>query len=96
MEASGPYALDTLSEWQSWAILCDEANRLLALQPAAEATLFEAVWQPILSYAAFQHNHLTRQAFAQDVLRWLRSHAHGNRTICELLRKNIACYQPND
>ena len=88
--------LDTLSEWQSWAILCDEANRLLALQPGANATLFEAVWQPILSYAAFQHNHLTRQAFAQDILRWLRAHAHGNRRIFDLLNKNVACYQPND
>jgi hypothetical protein len=88
--------LDALSEWQSWAILCDEANRLLALQPAAEATLFEAVWRPILSYAAFQHNEMSRLPFAQDILRWLRTHAHGNRSAYDLLDKNIACYQPTD
>jgi hypothetical protein len=89
-------ALETLAEWQSWAILCDEANRLLALQPAAEATLFEALWQPLLSYAVFQHNHLTRKAFAQDIFRWLRAHARGNRRVFDLLTKNLACYQPND
>lgn len=88
--------LDSLSEWQSWAILCDAANRLLALEPAAEATLFEAVWQPLLTYAVFQHNHLTRKAFAQDIFRWLRAHAHGNRRIFDLLNKNLLCYQPRD
>ncbi len=94
--AAKKQALDTLPEWQSWAMLCDEANRLLALQPEAEATLFEAVLQPILSYAVFQHNDLTRKPFAQDIFRWLRAHAHGDRRIFELLDKNIACYQPSD
>jgi hypothetical protein len=89
-------ALDILAEWQSWALLCEEANRLLALQPAAEATLFEAVWRPLVSYAAFQHNELSRLPFAQDILRWLRTHAQGNRAALELLEKNVACYQPND
>jgi hypothetical protein len=89
-------SLDTLSEWRSWAILCDEANHLLTLQPDAKATLFEVVWRPLLNYAVFQHNDMTRHAFAQDIFRWLLAHAHGNRTVVDTLDKNIACYQPKD
>ena len=89
-------ALDTLSEWRSWAIVCDEANRLLALQPGAQATLFEMVWRPLVNYAVFQHNNMTRHAFAQDIFRWLCAHAHGDRAAADLLAKNMACYQPKD
>lgn len=94
--AEKKHSLDTLSEWQSWAILCDEANRLLVLQPGAKATLFEALWRPLLNYAVFQHNDKKRHTFAQDIFRWLRAHAHGNDKVVEMLDKNIACYQPKD
>ena len=94
--AEKKHSLDILSEWQSWALLCDEVNRLLALQPGAKATLFEIVWRPLMSYAAFQHNDKQRLAFAQDILRWLRAHVHGNREVADVLDKNIACYQPQD
>ena len=96
--AAQKQSLDALSEWQSWALLCDEANRLLALQPDAKANLFEAVWRPLLNYAVFQHNHLTRHPFAQDIFRWLSAHAqaHGSGNVVVTLDKNIACYQPKD
>jgi hypothetical protein len=94
--ADKKHSLDILSEWQSWAILCDEVQRLLALQPGVKATLFELVWGPLLNYAAFQHNEKKRLNFAQDILRWLRAHAHGNRQAAELLDKNLGCYQPQD
>jgi hypothetical protein len=89
-------SLDPLSEWQSWAMLCDEANRLLALQPNAKATLFALVWHPLLSYAAFQHNEKQRPTLAQDIFRWLRPQAGSNRQAIEVLDKNLACYQPLD
>jgi hypothetical protein len=94
--AAQKQSLDTLTEWQSWALLCDEAERLLALQPGAEATLFEVLWRPLVNYAVFQHNELKRHAFAQDIFRWLRAHAQGNDRVIETLDKNIACYQPKD
>jgi hypothetical protein len=94
--AEKKHSLDILSEWQSWAILCDEANRLLTLQPDAETTLFEVVWRPLLNYASFQHNGKQRFAFAQDIFRWLRAHAHGSHEPTLVLDKNIACYQPKD
>jgi len=89
-------SLDPLSEWQSWALLCDEANRLLALQPGAKATLFALVWHPLSSYAAFQHNEKQRPTLAQDIFRWLHPHAGSNRQAVDLLERNIACYQPRD
>jgi len=89
-------SLDPLSEWQSWALLCDEANRLLALQPGAKASLFGLVWHPLSSYAVFQHNEKQRPTLAQDIFRWLRLHAGSNRQAIELLDKNIACYRPQD
>lgn len=94
--AEKKHALDILSEWRSWAILCDEANRLLTLQPGAKATMFEVVWSPLLSYAAFQHNDKQHLAFAQDIFRWLRAHAHCNRQAADVLDKNIAVYRPQD
>jgi hypothetical protein len=94
--AEKKHSLEMLAEWQSWAILCDEANRLLTLQPSANATLFEVVWRPLLNYAVFQHNEKQRLAFAQDIFRWLRMHAGGNRQVADVLDKNIACYQPQD
>ena len=94
--AAKKQSLDSLSEWQSWAVLCDEASRLLALQPDAQASLFEALWRPLLSYAVFQHNDLKRYPFAQDIFRWLREHAHSNRAAADVLDKNIACYRPKD
>jgi hypothetical protein len=96
--AEKKHSLDILSEWQSWAILCDEANRFLTLQPGAKATLFEGVWRPLLSYATFQHNDKQHLALAQDIFRWLRahSHAHASPQITVVLDKNIACYQPKD
>jgi hypothetical protein len=94
--AEKKHSLETLSEWQAWAILCDEVNRLLIMQPSAKATLFEVVWRPLLSYAVFQHNEKQRLALAQDVFRWLRMHAGGNAQVVEVLDKNIACYRPQD
>jgi hypothetical protein len=94
--AEKKHSLETLSEWQAWAILCDEVNRLLALQPNAKASLFEVVWRPLLSYAVFQHNEKQRLAFAQDIFRWLRMHAGGNPQVVQVLDKYIACYQPQD
>jgi hypothetical protein len=96
--AEKKHSLDILSEWQSWAILCDEANRLLTLRPGTKAALFEGVYRPLLSYAAFQHNDMQRLAFAQDIFRWLRTqaHAHGSPQVTVVLDKNIACYQPKD
>lgn len=94
--AEKKHSLDILSEWQSWAMLCDEVQRLLTLQPNAKATLFELIWGPLVNYAAFQHNGKQRLAFAQDIFRWLRTHAGGNRQAIEVLDNNIACYQPQD
>lgn len=94
--AAKKQSLDPLSEWQSWATLCDEANRLLALQPGAKATLFEVLWRPLTNFAVFQHNEMTRHTFSQDIFRWLRAHAHGDRRILDMLDKNLACYQPKD
>jgi hypothetical protein len=94
--AEQKHALDTLSEWQPWAILCNEANQLLALQPEAKATLFEVMWRPLVKYAVFQHNDMTRHAYAQDIFRWLRAHAHVGHQAVAMLDKNIACYQPKD
>jgi hypothetical protein len=95
-QAEKKHSFEILSEWQSWAILRDEANRLLTLQPGTKATLFEMVWRPLLSYAVFQHNEKERRAFAQDIFRWLRMHAVGNPQVADVLDKNIACYQPQD
>lgn len=89
-------SLDPLAEWHSWALLCDEANRLLALQPGAKASLFALVWHPLVSYAVFQHNEKQRLTLAQDIFRWLRPLAGSHRQAIELLDKNMACYQPQD
>lgn len=88
--------LDTLAEWRSWAVVCDEANRLLALQPEAKAILFEGVWRPLINYAVFQHNEKQRYTFAQDIFRWLRAHAQDGPGAADTLDKNIACYKPRD
>lgn len=94
--AAKKQSLDPLSEWQSWATLCDEANRLLALQPGAQAALFEVLWRPLTNFAVFQHNEMTRHTLSQDIFRWLRAHAHSDRKIVDMLDKNLACYQPKD
>jgi hypothetical protein len=94
--AESKQSLDPLAEWQSWALLCVDASRLLAMQPGAKATLFALVWHPLHSYAAFQHNEKQRPTLAQDIFRWLRPHAGSNRQAIELLDKNIACYEPQD
>jgi hypothetical protein len=94
--AAQKQSLDAMAEWRAWATLCDEANRLLALQPATNATLFEVLWRPLTNYAVYQHNDLKRHGFAQDIFRWLRAHANGNRKAAEMLDKNIACYKPTD
>jgi hypothetical protein len=80
--------LDALFEWERWAKLRNAGDRLLALEPTAERTLFQAMYVPVCNYAVFQHNKCQRIPLAHDMFSWLLLHAEGDAAATQLLTKN--------
>ena len=86
-------SLEPLAEWESWALMRDAADRLLALAPSSEHALFHTMYVPMCNYAVFQHNLCKRIAFAHQIFAWLRRHAESDQSACELLSKNMKASQ---
>jgi len=86
-------ALEALTEWETWAVMRDAADRLLALSPDSEHALFHTMYVPMCNYAVFQHNICKRIALAHDIFAWLRRHAESDLSACELLSKNMKASQ---
>ena len=82
-------SLATLTEWETWAVMREAADRLLALAPSSEDALFHTMYVPMCNYAVFQHNICKRIVLANQIFTWLRQHAESDRSACELLSKNM-------
>jgi hypothetical protein len=80
--------LDAPFEWERWAVLRNTADRVLALDPAAEGTLFLTMYAPVCNFAVTQHNTHSRYALAHDMFSWLLQHAGSDTQARQLLAKN--------
>jgi hypothetical protein len=81
-------SLDTQTEWQAWAVLCEIAERLLRLDPAAEESLFQEMFVPLCNFAVYQHNQVKRIYLAHDMFSWLHAHSLSNPEARAVLAKN--------
>ena len=86
---SSETSLVAVLEWQTWAQLRSAAERLLELDPAAEAVLFQRMFAPVNNFAVFQQNTHKRVALAHDMYSWLRKISAGDATGSQLLSKNM-------
>jgi hypothetical protein len=81
--------LDRVLEWELWAVLRCSADRLLMLDPASEASLFQAMWPVCNNFAALQHNERHRLMFAYEIYSWLYKHAQSTPSALRLLAQNM-------
>jgi hypothetical protein len=81
--------LDRVLEWEMWAVLRCTADRLLMLDPASEATVFQAMWPVCNNFAVLQHNEWHRLMFAYEIYSWLYKHAQGAPSALQLLAQNM-------
>jgi hypothetical protein len=86
-------SLETLTEWEAWAVIREAADRLLELAPSSEIALFQTMYVPMCNYAVFQHNICKRIALAHEIFAWLRRHSDSDASACELLSKNMRASQ---
>jgi hypothetical protein len=82
-------ALAPIAEWQTWAATRETAERLLALAPASEYTLFHAMYVSVCNFAVFQHNVCKRLPLAHEMYSWLHRHAKGDDAAAALLQRNM-------
>jgi hypothetical protein len=80
--------LDAPFEWERWAVLRDNADRVLALDPASESALFLTMYAPVCNFAVFQHNELGRHTLAHAMFMWLLPHAGSDAQAQRLLAQN--------
>jgi hypothetical protein len=76
-------------EWEMWAVLRCTADRLLMLDPASEATVFQAMWPVCNNFAVLQHNEWHRLMFAYEIYSWLYKHAQSAPSALQLLAQNM-------
>jgi hypothetical protein len=81
--------LDRVLEWEMWAVLRRSAERLLLLDPASEAAVFQAMWPACNNFAVLQHNDWHRLMFAYEIYSWLHKHAQSAPSALELLARNM-------
>lgn len=81
--------LDRVLEWEMWAVLRYSADRLLTLDPASEASVFQAMWPVCCNFAVLQHNEGRRLMFAYEIYSWLHKHAQSAPSALELLAHNM-------
>jgi hypothetical protein len=81
--------LDRVLEWEMWAALRCSADRLLMLDPASEASVFEAMWPVCNNFAVLQHNEWHRLMFAHEIYSWLHKHAQNAPSALQLLAQNM-------
>jgi len=82
-------ALDQIAEWETWAMLRHSADRLLELDPAAEAGMFETMWPVCNNFAVFQHNVCKRLPLAYEIYSWLHKHGQHIPSASQLAMKNM-------
>jgi hypothetical protein len=82
-------ALDSVVEWEMWAVLRQAADHLLELDPASEAAVFQAMWPICNNFAVFQHNICKRLMLAYEIYSWLQKHAQSAPSASELLLRNM-------
>jgi hypothetical protein len=84
-------ALSELEEWRTWAQVRDSGERLLAIDPASEATMFEVVYYSVCNFAVFQHNEHQRRGMAHQMFDWLHDRAEnvGSAAPAALTAKNM-------
>jgi len=87
-------SLDSLDEWETWAVMRESADRVLELDPASEHALFRAMYVPMCNYAVFQHNKCKRIVLAHDIFTWLLAHAQGDLAAVTLLKGNVQAGKP--
>jgi hypothetical protein len=78
-----------LSEWETWAVLRDAADRLLHLAPDSENALFRAMYVSVCNFAVYQHNSYRRLPLAYDMYAWLHRHARNDPEATRLLLGNM-------
>jgi hypothetical protein len=82
--------LDAPFEWERWAVLRDNADRVLALDPASESALFLTMYAPVCNFAVFQHNELGRHTLAHAMFMWLLPRAGSDAQAQRLLAQNAS------
>ena len=82
-------SLDSNAEWQAWAIVRDQAERLLELAPESENALFHAMYVPACNFAVFQHNKCIRRFLAHEIYSWLHRHCGSDPAASKLLSGNM-------
>jgi hypothetical protein len=82
-------ALEVVLEWEMWAVLRHAADRLLELDPASEAAVFQTMWPVCNNFAVFQHNICKRLMLAYEIYAWLQRHAQSAPSASELLLRNM-------
>jgi hypothetical protein len=83
--------LTELEEWRTWAKVRDSGERLLAIDPDAEAALFQVAYVALCNFAVFQHNQHLRTGLAHNMYDWLHQRAQSLNSPKEsaLLAKNM-------
>lgn len=84
------HSLEALVEHRAWVRLRDAADRLLALDPHGEYTLFQAMFLAVCNFAVYQHNECKRPLLAYEMFSWLHGHAQGHPEALALLARNVA------
>jgi len=82
-------SLDSNAEWRAWAVMRDQAERLLELAPESENALFHAMYIPACNFAVFQHNKCIRRFLAHEIYSWLHRHCRGDPAASKLLSGNM-------
>jgi hypothetical protein len=86
-------SLSALTEWETWAVMREAAERLLELAPDSEHALFATMYVRMCNFAVYQHNICKRVALAHHIFAWLRRHSDSDPSACELLSKNMRASQ---
>jgi hypothetical protein len=83
--------LSELDEWRAWAMVRDSGERLLAIDPGSEATMYQVVYYAVCNFAVFQHNDMKRRGMAHQMFHWLHDRAMNVGSVAEsaLTAKNM-------
>ncbi|HET9929998.1 MAG TPA: hypothetical protein VFQ35_04890 [Polyangiaceae bacterium] len=80
---------DPATEWALWAKFRALGERVLRVDPSAEAALFAEAFNPVLNFAVFQHNSRKQRALAHSMYDWLHQLADSKAPDSDLLSKNM-------
>ena len=82
-------SLDSILEWQIWALLRDTAERLMILDPGVTQILFVTVYVRVCNFAVYQVNIQKNAPLAEDMFSWLYRYARPGGDEERNLARNI-------